>query len=269
MKKALALALAFLLTLAGLTGLAEEARVITLDTLLEDLLAAYEQPSDEALTRIDADTAALDSELADAIAAHWKRIYLDPGFKLLLLGTDDPAQLQITGRHAFIVLGYQLRDGEMTQELCQRCDAAAAAARAFPEAVLICTGGATGGNNPERHTEAGRMRDYLTARHGIAPERIYIDEQAMTTEENAVNTFRILQDLGIESITLVTSDYHLRWAETLYNALAAISRQTSGYSVTIIGNFCCPIRSATGSTRTNARTAIRQLSYMLRRTLPR
>ena len=68
-------------------------------------------------------------ELAADIAECWKQVWLDPTYRLYVFGTDDPAELPITGRHGFVVLGYQLAQGEMTEELIGRCDAAAAAAR--------------------------------------------------------------------------------------------------------------------------------------------
>ena len=44
---------------------------------------------------------------------------------------------------------------------------AAIAARVFPDSILVCSGGATGDNNPERHTEAGLMKQYLAGTCGI------------------------------------------------------------------------------------------------------
>ena len=152
--------------------------------------------------------------------------YLDASWPVLLYGTDDPSLLPVSGKHAFVVLGLQLADGEMTDELKARCDAAAAAAKAFPESVLVCSGGATGENNPARHTEAGLMKSWLTKHCGIAASRILTDEKAMTTAENALNTFEILRQQGIESITLITSDYHQRRASLCF--CAAGSEQGSG-----------------------------------------
>ena len=151
----------------------------------------------------------------------------------------------------------------MTDELRGRCDAAAAAARAFPESVLVCTGGATGGNNPDGHTEAGRMKDYLVQEHGIAPERVFTDEQALTTAENAVNTFAILRQQGIRAITLVTSSYHQRWGQVLYNAMAARYRFELDYPVELIGNYCFDVPSADPY---YARTALSQLKTILKLT---
>ncbi len=82
------------------------------------------------------------------------------------------------------------------------------------------------------------MKAYLTDVCGIPPERILIDEQAKTTEENAANTFAILQGQGVETITIVTSSYHQRRGQALYNAMAALYRQQHGYGAEIVGNYC-------------------------------
>ena len=50
----------------------------------------------------------------------------------------------------------------------------------------------------------------------------------MTTAENAVNTFAILKDHAIDTMTIDTSSYHLKRGQTLYNALAALYRQDHG-----------------------------------------
>ncbi len=218
--------------------------------LLEDLLTAYEQPAAEDGQKIEADLAAIravsgaDYPVAKAIADHWRQVYLDPDYTLCCHGEGDLApELAAAGipdaaTHAFVVLGYELLNGEMTDELKGRCEAAAAAARSFPNAILVCSGGATGPNNPDKHTEAGLMKQYLAEVCGIDPERIFTDERAMTTAENAVNTFAIMKEQGVESMTIVTSSYHQRWGQALYNALAAIYEQQQGYHARLIGNYC-------------------------------
>ena len=218
--------------------------------LLEDLLTAYEQPGEGDGQRIEADLFAVraiseaDYPVAKAVADHWRQVYLDPDYALCCHGAGDVApELEGAGipdaaTHAFVVLGYELQDGEMTEELKGRCEAAAAAARSFPNAILVCSGGATGPNNPEKHTEAGLMKQYLVEVCGIEESRIFTDERAMTTAENAVNTFAIMKDQGVESMTIVTSSYHQRWGQALYNALAAIYEQQQGYHARLIGNYC-------------------------------
>ena len=135
----------------------QEEQATTMEALLICLVQAYLQPSEKLMARIDAFEDQLEDPMARPVAEYWKQIWLDRDYRILLHGQDDPAQLPVTGRHAFVVLGYQLQDGEMTEELIGRCDAAAAVARAFPESIVVCSGGATGEINPEGHTEAVLM----------------------------------------------------------------------------------------------------------------
>ena len=213
--------------------------------------------------KIDADVEAMNDEVAAAVADHWEKVWLDPDYKLFMYGTDDPTELPVTGKHAFVVLGFQLQNGEMADELKGRCDAAAAAAKAFPDSIIVCSGGATGKNNPEMHTEAGLMKAYLTEVCGITPERIFTDEKAMDTEENAVNTFAILQEQDVETMTIITSAYHQRRGQALYNAVSALYRQEYGYSADIVGNFCFDIESGTNETQDMA-VAIIQMASILK-----
>ena len=162
-----------------------------------------------------------------------------------------------------MVLGYQLQNGEMTRELKGRCEAAAAAARSFPDALIVCSGGATGSNNPEGHTEAGMMKAYLTGKCGIAADRILTDEEAMTTAENAVNTFRMLMENDVKSITVVTSSYHQRWGQVLCNAMAALYWRWYGYSVDIVENYCYDIQTTNKAFQKDERMAERQLRSLL------
>ena len=229
--------------------------------LLQDMMEAW--ISGTGSEKIDADADQLNNEVAKAVADHWKKVWLDPDYRLYLFGQDDPAQLPVTGKHAFVVLGFRLEDGEMAGELKGRCDAAAAAAKAFPDSLLVCSGGATGKNNPENHTEAGLMKAYLTETCGIKANRILIDERAMSTEENAVNTFVILQEHGVETMTIITSAYHQRRGQTLYNALSALYRQEHGYSAEIVGNFCYDIESEEMNAEQDMSIAILQLASIL------
>ena len=243
--------------------------------LFDLLRTAHESPSsgddaaiDKRLERIRAVNAD-DYEIALAIAEHWRKVYLDPHYRIFLYrGEETAVTLErsdppIGEKHAIVVLGYQLENGEMREELRGRCRAAAALARSYPDAILVCSGGATGSNNPEGHTEAGMMKEFLVKECGIDASRIYTDEAAMTTLENAVNTFRILRSQGIRTITVVTSDYHQRWGQVLYNAMAAICRTKDGYSVEIVGNYCYPIAPEDERNRNDAGIALSQLASML------
>ena len=243
--------------------------------LLDDLVSAYQTPESVGEREIEADLAAIravsewDYELADAIAGHWRRVWLDPDYRLYLYhGEERAEELLGTGipdspSHAIVVLGYELQDGEMQPELKGRCEAAAAVARAFPRTILVCSGGATGDNNPEGHTEAGLMKAYLTGVCGIEPGRIFIDERAMSTQDNAVNSLRIMQENGVHSMTIVTSDYHQRWGQVVYNAAAALCRQREGYSVEILGNYCYEIEPSVELYRHGDQLAAMQIAGIL------
>ena len=247
--------------------------------LLVDLVNAYQDPTDGDASKIEADLEAIrsvsgdDYAIAKGIADHWSAVYLDPDYSLYLhhgeekAAIPEDAGIPDDAGHAIVVLGYVLRNGEMQPELKARCEAAAAVAREFPNAILVCSGGATGDNNPQKHTEAGLMKAYLTEECGIEASRIYTDEQAMTTQENAVNTLKILQANGVRSMTIVTSSYHQRWGQAVYNALAELYRRQQGYSVEILGNYSCDIAPEVPDYRNDAQIAARQIAGILE--LPR
>ena len=242
----------------------EEERMIGIGDLLAAL--ASEQ---EARDLVTAGMKALEHhELAAFIVEKWNEIYFNPDYRLYIDGKDNPETLPVSGNHAFVVLGFELENGEMRDELKARCEAAAAAAKAFPDSILVCSGGATGDNNPEGHTEAGLMKEYLIQSCGIAPERIHTDESAMTTLDNAVNTFTILKNEGIDTITVVTSSYHQRRANILYETLAEVIRKTEGVSVTVAGNYSCEAQAPKELEKYDARIAAMQLEEILTKYLP-
>lgn len=236
---------------------------LSVGALLADLAAAYLSPSVQAIEKIDADAEALDNPLASALAEQWKKTWLDPDYRFLMYGTDSPEELPVSGRHAFVVLGFELENGEMTEELAGRCDAAVAAARVFPDSILVCSGGATGGNNPEKHTEAGLMKSYMSEECGINPERIFMDEQAMTTDQNMLYSMKILQEQQVETVTVVTSDYHQLRGQTLLCAMSEMVRREQGYSVEIVGNWCWPTGAAGARQQGEFMSTLFQISTIL------
>ena len=249
--------------------------------LLHALQEAYESPSEDSLPHIReiqqqiSERSESDGFLADAITSHWLHAYLnmDGTYTDYLFVWDrassgtSASELKSTPlaqcpSHAFIVLGYQLESGEMTDELKGRCEAAAAAARAFPDSVLVCTGGTTGSNNPDHHTEAGMMKEYLIHTCKIDPSRIFTDELSMTTIDNAVHALAILRAHHLHSMTVVTSDYHQKWGQVLCNAQAALEYLRDGYSIQLVENYSYQTDPLIRRT-VSARTAISQLTSLL------
>ena len=228
-------------------------------TLVKDLIRAYETPSEESAKTIAADMEKIrsvkpeDCAVAQILTETWKAFYLNPDYRLFLYGKDSPEALADCGvvnspAQAIVVLGYALSDGKMQPELAGRCDAAAALAKAFPQAILICTGGATGKNNPEKHTEAGLMKQYLTEHCGIDASRIHTDETARNTVENVRKTFEILERQKVHTITIVTSQYHQKRSQTLYGVMERFCRLKWNDDIRSVGNFCFEKPDAPDST---------------------
>lgn len=201
-----------------------------------------------------------------------KTVYSDPDDRHLYVrskeakepvATQSDLDEQHDEKHAFIILGYKLNNGSMKPELIGRCDAAAAAARSFPDSYLICSGGATGPNNPQRHTEGEEMKKYLVGKCGIDSDRILTDTRARTTEGNAENTFVLLRENDIHSITIVTSTYHQKWGQAVYNTMAALYEKRYGFKVRIAGNYCFEIQPASENLRKGYEYAISQIAEML------
>ena len=114
MKKIKAAALMLLAAVMLCAGALAEGSV-TVETLLEDMLAAFAAPSPKARERMDLDAEALGDPVLREVAESWKRLYLDPNPQILYLRRNDPAELEIPdpAHHAFVVLGFSLKDGKV------------------------------------------------------------------------------------------------------------------------------------------------------------
>ena len=122
---------------------------MTFGKLLLQLVSAYETPSPGDAQAIEAtltDIAAVsagDHEIARSIVDHWNAVCInaDDAYPFYVYGGGELAvelersEIQDSATHAFVVLGFELKDGEMRDELKGRCDAAAAAARSYPRAL--------------------------------------------------------------------------------------------------------------------------------------
>lgn len=123
-----------------------------------------------------------------------------------------------------VVMGYALAsDGSMKKELVGRLETALASAQKYPNAYIVCTGGGTA-RNDETATEAGEMAKWLRKK-GIDDGRIIVEDKALSTVTNAINTCRILAEdyPGVTHLGLVTSDYHLARSCLLFYAQAALT----------------------------------------------
>ena len=156
------------------------------------------------------------------IIDYW--IYIDN--KMKLHENVAPDGLPETNDHAFVVLGYQLNnDGSLRPEAIGRCDVAYESAIKYPNSKIYLTGGGTAKNNTNV-TEAGQMKDYLVKEKGLNENRIVIETKAMDTIQNAKNTMKQLYENNIKTITVITSDYHIRRGNILFKGTSLVMAQT-------------------------------------------
>lgn len=151
-----------------------------------------------------------------SICEVWIRAYRDDYVNMDKLPENLPEDDSL----AIVVLGYALNaDGSMKAELIGRLKTAYVCAQQYPNAYVILTGGGTASNN-KSVTEADAMAGWMWEQ-GIAESRIIVENQSMTTLENAGNTLRILEAdyPGIQKLAIVTSDYHVPWGVVNFHAV--------------------------------------------------
>ncbi len=104
-----------------------------------------------------------------------------------------------------IVLGCRVKGDRPTRMLRRRLNAAAGYLNSAPQAVCIVSGGK---GNDERISEAQAMHDYLIS-HGIAPERIIMEDRSTTTAENLDFSQQIIRSCSLPgTIALATDSFH-------------------------------------------------------------
>ena len=224
----LALLLAALLALAG----CGKKETVSEASLIEDMVvyygsygAAAEEKNAallEQLRSVDPDAA----ERWGSILKLWKSV--DQGIEIhtgiLPDGLSDTDEL------CLVVLGFQLNpDGSMREELIERLKVALACAEKYPNALIACTGGGTAAEN-KAATEAGKMAEYLIE-HGVAPERIIVEDRSQTTAQNAAYTCAILEKNypRVHQLAIISSDYHIATGTLLFGAQATLSAERTGH----------------------------------------
>ena len=128
-----------------------------------------------------------------------------------------------------VVLGFQLEpDGSMKDELIQRLTVALNSAKKYPKSYIVCTGGGTAADNPAA-SEAGEMAKWLES-NGIEKQRLIVEDNSITTAQNAIFTYDILTSLypSVKKLAVVSSDYHIATGELLFKAEAVIRANYPG-----------------------------------------
>jgi uncharacterized SAM-binding protein YcdF (DUF218 family) len=117
-----------------------------------------------------------------------------------------------TGPVAIVTLGYALNpDGSMHETLIQRLDKTLELAKQLPEAMIIVTGGV-----PQNNQTEGRLMTEWLVKNGVDIKRIYQDNFARSTVENALFSRYALAKHRIKHAIVISSGSHVRRAQALF-----------------------------------------------------
>ena len=166
-----------------------------------------------------------------AEGALWRRIMTDWA-RLNEAGFEDhrvlPDDLPQDDSLCIVVFGYGLgADGSIQPELEDRLYVALNAARQYPNAYVAVTGGQT--SEVAGVTEGGQMAAWLRAQ-GVAESRLIVEDQALSTTQNAANTYKLLTSdcPQVKTLAVVTSDYHVACAGVLLQIWSDYQSQVNG-----------------------------------------
>ena len=176
-------------------------------------------------------------------AAVWEKLMFDWAWingDMPVYEGSIPDDLPTDDSLCIVVMGFSLReDGSIRPELEDRLVVALTFALKYPNAYVLVTGGQTGA--VKGVTEAGQMAAWLEGK-GLESSRIIRESQSLSTTANAVNSYRLLTRSypQVDSIALVTSDYHIAQSCAMF---AAVSNYQAGYqggkSLELVGNAVC------------------------------
>ena len=142
----------------------------------------------------------------------------------MLRAADDPPKDENT---TVVVLGCKVKDGRPSLMLGRRLEAAY---KYLSEHDSVCAVVSGGQGKDEAMSEAQCMRDWLVGR-GIAPERIFMEDKSVNTEENLRFSKKIIADNGLpETVTLITDGFHQLRAEMIAEKQGISAYNISGYT---------------------------------------
>ena len=126
---------------------------------------------------------------------------------LLFLSSYEHTDVKNEGKTAVLVYGCRVQGTEPKEMLAERLDAALALLNDNPESIALVSGATDEG---EVYTEAQVMAWYLE-KHGIAPERILLDEDANSTKGNIRGFLRLIDVYGLADYDCisVSSTFHM------------------------------------------------------------
>ena len=254
MRRNIQIAVILLLVFAMLlcSGCGQKAAKRSTQEIIEEMVVDYGSYGDEAEEQIKALLKEMKAADKDA-ASRWERImelWKNSNTALTLHYDEPTADLPDTDELCFVVLGFQLNpDGSMRDELLARLTVALRCAETYPNALIVCTCGGTAAED-ETATEAGRMADWLIE-NGVAAERVIVEDKSVTTAQNAIYTFDILEAdyPQVKDLVIVSSDYHIATGALLFGAEAILRAERAGEeTVQVVSNAAWKAPSGTLST---------------------
>ena len=175
------------------------------------------------------------------IVQYWAYVNND----MVINETALPDDLPKDDTLVLVVLGYALNaDGTMQDELLERLKTAKRCAEQYPNAYVLCTGGATASLASDA-TEGERMGEWLLA-NGLEPERLIVENRSRTTAENAEFSYQIFRKdyPQIQTAAIISSGYHIPWGALMFEAMflkSAAEEQTEPLHVA--ANCACPVEN--------------------------
>lgn len=194
------------------------------NTLISELIYYYGQDARTDILRtldLIEETSPEDYKLWNSVIQKWDWIEKD-----MVENIDvAPDGLPNDHTHAFIVLGFALKsDGTMEDELVGRLQVALNSAKKYPNSYVLVTGGV----EKNGWTEGDRMHDWLVA-NGLPEERIIVENKSANTVQNASFSYDILyNDYNIKTVSIITSQYHLKRASIFYYTMAQLKAKQLG-----------------------------------------
>lgn len=224
----------------------------SVEKTVEEIAVDYGTYGDRAADRIDALLNELSAMDAGA-GTRWKSVmelWMSPQLGQPLHYDVLPDGLPDTDELCIVVLGFQLNpDGSMKDELIERLTVALNSAQKYSNAYIVCTGGGTAAENGSA-SEAGEMAKWLVEK-GVDRKRIIVEDNSITTAQNALFTYDILTSLypSVKKLAIVSSDYHIATGELLFKAESILRANAPGNEkLEVVSNAAWKAPSGTLST---------------------
>lgn len=151
----------------------------------------------------------------------WDKEYTKVKEDLIVNAVYEEIEL---GDNILVVLGYYLNDdGTMHATLKKRLDLAIKAYNEFNPSYIIVSGGLA--NTNAGKTEAQAMYDYLVSK-GIDQGVIIKEEKSLSTQQNAVNSIKLLETVDFKNLIIVSTIEHFTQYQTIKFFNDAINSNT-------------------------------------------